>query len=62
MSRRQTNQRPRKTNTAVAAAVVGVVLILCFLMAFGAILAGSARGVRASRLHLRRRRNLATQG
>ncbi len=40
MSRRQTNQRPRKASSTVAVAMVGVVLLLCFLMAFGAILAG----------------------
>ena len=39
MSRRQTNQRPRKT-TGVAVAIVGVILVVCFLMAFGTILAG----------------------
>ena len=40
MSRRQTNQRPRKASSTVAVAVVSVVLLLCFLMAFGAIFAG----------------------
>jgi Ca-activated chloride channel homolog len=42
MSRRQTNQRPRKTTTVVAAAVVGAVLLLCVVMVFGAIFAGLA--------------------
>ena len=41
MSRRQTNQRPRKTTTGFAVAVVGVILFVCFLMAFGAILAAA---------------------